>query len=338
MTNSIDRFLYSYYYEEDNTNEQACATIELLIQNKIYSHSISFKAMEQTEDQLIGDLQSTIQVLVGDRLNRIALDVQATGKLIYSPDKSLINSLSFSLRTLSDPSVSSLFRLFIRQMNIAHLIHLPFDQRALIEKIAQEKEKYPLLYSVSQQFNGLCELLCNAMLLKKFLGLGDPENKTWLTTTLTLSILDDPSIRNSHCVYVYSKEIQQDLPFPHSIYSPEEEIRLLTNLGIDFSLWKTGLHRLNISEVLKCGVYRWVGGQLRGHTFLIQRMEDDKYLLFDPSSGEWRGLSCEGIYKKVEEIRKKHSASKMHCARSALFLEDMIRYQATYRSDGTRDL
>src|ERR1700683_4507334 len=63
-------------------------------------------------------------------------------------------------------------------------------------------EKHQTLLDVNRRFNGLCELVCNCVLIDDLLGKGS--NQNFIRDRITVERMDEDKIKKSHILDIYS--------------------------------------------------------------------------------------------------------------------------------------
>ena len=84
--------------------------------------------------------------------------------------------------------------------NKTPLSFIPFNQSDLTTRLDPNKHK--TLLGIKKKFNGLCELICNRILVDNSLGKGKNQNS--IKDRVTVERLNENKITKSHLLNVYS--------------------------------------------------------------------------------------------------------------------------------------
>lgn len=199
---------------------------------------------------------------------------------------------------------------------------IPFNQSSdVINKL--EFFKHETLRGFDTKYNGLCELICNRILIDDDLGRGRDES--YLKNRITVERLNKEEIINSHIFDVYSifhRVIAYLFGiFPDNIFSCWDQWNLVDNGGsVNNEILKKGLDRIGDKETLKLEVFRRGCFSLIGHALLIKKNDNDNYIFFDPNYGEYRGLSFLDLSLKINEVIGYEHASNIFITEGANYL------------------
>lgn len=234
---------------------------------------------------------------------------------------------------------------------------IPFDQGKLIKKLGEVKSKYPELVNINRKFRGLCDIICNIVLVKDLLG--SNEDKKFLKRKITLETLN--SLTDSHITDVYSY-FSKFFAFtfnvyPHNLFSRVEQkqliifskeekkssgsLSLVSNSGqqlvlseakkeLNRPLIAEGLKRVEKGETLKVETFSKDSWRLSGHSLLVKKVNDDNYTFFDPNQGEYRDLSGEAL---LDKIRDANAFSNLLFMRASGFLKDLDAHSTRFERD-----
>jgi hypothetical protein len=207
-------------------------------------------------------------------------------------------------------------------INSHQLSFIPFNQNFdIIQKLNYNEHK--TLLDFNSRFNGLCELICNRILIDNILGLGVDEN--YLKNRVTVERLNDETITKSHILDVYSlfcKVIAYLFRiYPDNIFSCWNQWKLVNHKNsVNRKILSQGLRDIADGSVLKLQVFRREGFSLKGHSLLIKKNEENKHIFFDPDSGEHRGLSFSQLGDKIEEQLKINDATDLFLTKGTDYL------------------
>lgn len=157
------------------------------------------------------------------------------------------------------------------------------------------------------KFDGLCELICNKVLIDDLLGKSDDKINV-LKNNINVKLLDQNTIKKSHSLEVYSifHKILALLfkIYPDNIFSTKEQWHLTKKIEngmseVNKEILKAGLDRIEVGTTLKLGVFRQTFSEFFGHSLLIKKTGDNQFIFFDPNSGEHRDLTLDSLEKKI---------------------------------------
>ncbi len=183
---------------------------------------------------------------------------------------------------------------------------IPFNQSSdLICKLDPNKHK--TLLGFNERFGGLCELVCNRILIDDLLGKGKDVNS--IRNRVTVERMDEDKIKKSHLLDVYSI-FRRALAYlfgiyPDNIFSCGDQWSLVKNTStgnnvVNRQILGQGLKNIAAGETLKLEVFSKSGFNLSGHSLLIKKTDDDKYIFFDPNTGEQRDLSLVQLSDNID--------------------------------------
>jgi hypothetical protein len=199
---------------------------------------------------------------------------------------------------------------------------IPFNQASdVIGKLDFTKDK--TLFKINIKYNGLCELICNRILMDDDLGRGRDEH--YLNNRVTVERLNEKKIINSHLLEVHSLfcRIIAYLfgVFPDNIFSFWDQWRLVDNTRlVNNEILSKGLRDIKNGETLKLEVFQRGCFNFVGHSLLIKKTESDKYVFFDPNCGEYRGLSFFELSNRINEQIRVHHATNIFITKGTDYL------------------
>ncbi len=203
---------------------------------------------------------------------------------------------------------------------------IPFNQSDIISELHPEKHK--TLLGFVDRFGGLCQLICNRILLDDLLGNG--ENLNSIKNHITIERMDEEKIKKSHLLDVYSI-FRKAIAFlfgiyPDNIFSCFDQWKLVkTSKGhlrkVNSKILEKGLNDIREGEILKLEVFRKGILSFSGHSLLIKKMSKKNYIFFDPNSGEHRDLSFCQLSKKINEQLKKWNGTDIYLTKGKCFLK-----------------
>ncbi|HEV8050922.1 MAG TPA: hypothetical protein VGP47_00390 [Parachlamydiaceae bacterium] len=193
---------------------------------------------------------------------------------------------------------------------------IPFDQYDLTSNLDSDKHKG--LLDFVRRFNGLCELVCNRILIDGLLGSGG-EDENFIKKHVTVDRMDEEKIKKSHLLDVYSV-FQRGLAYlfgiyPNNIFSCFKQWKLVNTTTkedvkvrlVNREILGDGLAKIRVGETLKFQVFKKENYEFSGHSLLIKKMENNGYIFFDPNDGEHRNLSLDKLGDKIDQQLKYHT-------------------------------
>lgn len=174
-----------------------------------------------------------------------------------------------------------------------------------------------------KKYNGLCELICNRILIDNDLGRGT--KYSYLKSRVTISRLNEDKITKSHLLDVYSiffKAIAILLKiYPDNILFFWDQWGLLNNnRSVNNELLNKGLGHIENGGTLKLEVFKRESSNFVGHSLLIKKTENNKYIFFDPNQGEYRDLPFSVLSTKINEQIKIFNATDIYIAKGTHYL------------------
>lgn len=195
---------------------------------------------------------------------------------------------------------------------------ISFEQSDLCSEVSNNEEVSHTLKAINKKWKGLCEIICNKILIDDLLGKGDPEEQEFYDERITISELDQEHIYNSHIMYT-SSFFQKFGAFafgtyPDNIFSYEEQSELIQSNDskylVNRMLLAKGLTNIEDGTTLKLLVFNKNILSMDGHSLLIKKIKENEFIFFDPNSGEERDLTLEQVAKKIDNqlitCRAKH--------------------------------
>lgn len=217
------------------------------------------------------------------------------------------------------------------------LWHIPFDQQDLIEQLDPKKNQN--LMRFIKKFNGLCDLMSNQILREGLLG---NQDRTLLKRRITLESLSAPEIIESHIADIHSLfHIQLGWlckSYPDNIFSFSEQRALIQNGRINRDIVRQGLEKMQEGETVKGlilskkEVLTIKGYSLLstpgGHSVLIEKMVNNKYIFCDVNQGEFRYLSFSKLCDKLQEVFRKWEGVDIYLTKGSDFLKRVDKARA----------
>jgi len=203
------------------------------------------------------------------------------------------------------------------------LDHVPFSQDRLLRKLNHTKHKQ--LIEAAQNYKGLCELICNRVLIDNLMTKGN--NPELLKTKITISKINKQQILTSHILLIYSI-FHMIIAFlfgiyPDNLFSCFDQWNLVnkSTKTVNRELLKKEVKIIAEEETIKLHVFHRNWTQFEGHSLLIKKMPGDKYAIFDPNTGEDRRLSFPQLCDRIDQQLKSLVGTNLFFMKGETFLK-----------------
>lgn len=189
--------------------------------------------------------------------------------------------------------------------------------------------EHQTLLKLTEQHDGLCELVCNRILISDLLG---KDEKTFFSNVTVESINTD-EIKKSHLMDVYSKSCLVAAllfgTYPDNIFSYAEQKKLVTKseqskYQVNKEILKNGLEKTPDQETLKLEVFNKEFFHLTGHSMLIKKTGKN-YIFFDPNFGEYRNVSFIDLCTAINNCLNREHGTNLLFIRGSDFLKRLPR-------------
>ncbi|WP_147287620.1 hypothetical protein [Legionella birminghamensis] len=215
---------------------------------------------------------------------------------------------------------------------------IKFDQTELCDEVKKNKDVYSSLHQINLKFNGLCELICNFVIMEDKLGRTFKHNKRFSDAFAKKSFemkadddklvliekekisrhrfyvtdLNEDKIRKSHILHV-STLFQKIIAYffniyPHDLFRPFESNQ--KNGLVNESALAEKLDALPDGHYVKFSVFKKTFFDFEGHSMVIKKTKDS-YSFFDPNEGEYTELAFTELCEKINEAMRKHQGTHM---------------------------
>lgn len=212
------------------------------------------------------------------------------------------------------------------------------------------------LKATQKKWKGLCELICNKIIIDDLLGKGNADNDPgFLEDQIHLDGLNQETIYNSHLMKAssfFQKMGGLMNILPNNLFTIKEQRQLVKIKGnpsdikrtrkLVKELKKNGLscqlkleyninrnllaNKLSIIEkdaILKVFAYDKYPNYY-GHSLLIKKTGENEFIFFDPNDGETRNLTVGEIAKKIETALASFGEN-LYITRAEDFLAKLIQ-------------
>ncbi len=187
---------------------------------------------------------------------------------------------------------------------------IPFSQSNDVIRYLHPQQDY-IISNINRQYNGLCEIICNLVLVKDFLGKGSRSH--YLRNRITIKKLNNDTIKKSHIMVIYSffHKISAYLfgIYPDNIFFYVDQWHLVKKGAVNRQILQQGLSNIPKKETLKLEVFGRSCLNLQGHSLLIKKTSTNSFIFFDPNTGEHRNLSFVELSNKIDWLLTAFQAS-----------------------------
>jgi len=201
--------------------------------------------------------------------------------------------------------------------------HTEFRQYRLMQQLLRidcaekpTKHEYRPLIKKMRKYNGLCELICNNILIEGWMS--ESKKNNFLRTKISLQNLNETRIINSHLLDVYSifaKILAKIFHiYPSNIFSYREQRKLVIenkngNKVINNTILEKKLDQIKIGTTLKVEIIFRTFFSLSGHSTLLKKDHENSYTYFDPERGTDSKLTKNQVCFFINLNIKKEKAS-----------------------------
>ncbi len=187
--------------------------------------------------------------------------------------------------------------------------HYQFEQGPeLIDEIKVQPDQYKTLNNFEKRFGGLCEIICNRVLIDDLLG-AKSKNPNFLKENICLSKMNQKEVKDSHIIDVYSNMAKFKALFfkkyEDNFFSSKIQSKLISETkdkkkNLNRDLIRPQLENIEVGAYIKIEVIQSSFMTLAGHSLLIKKTGIDGsgksvYSFFDPNQGEFVNLSLDKV-------------------------------------------
>ena len=194
-----------------------------------------------------------------------------------------------------------------------------FKQSNIIYGGQQLPEK---LIKINLKFNGLCELICNKILIDDLLGKGEGD---FLKKKINVDELNKESIVKSHLLNVYSFFSRMVAfifgIYPDNVFSIKNQWNLVNKNEVNKEVLFNGLKKIKLGTTLKLEVFKRTPTSFSGHSLLVKKNNENEFTFFDPNTGEHRGLSQEGLALKINDQLAQWGGTDIFISRGDVYIK-----------------
>lgn len=197
---------------------------------------------------------------------------------------------------------------------------IPFKQDDLITMVKCyylnfKDPPYMALRNTILKYSGLCEDICNQILMDDLLGIGREEG--FLITRITLDSLNQERLRTSHIMEVFHDFLTIPLgPFrvyPNNLLSSSNQLKLFKKdivnpVILNREILKYGFRNVKEGEMIKI-ILIAKGGSKPGHSMILKKLPNNKFIFFNPNKGEYRNLTIDQLCYKLDEVMLEYQDS-----------------------------
>lgn len=204
---------------------------------------------------------------------------------------------------------------------------IKFNQEIdIINKLNRKEHK--ALITINDRYGGLCELVCNRILIDGFLGRNNSRDS--IRMRVTVKRMNEDKILNSHILdihNIFSLVIAALFGiYPDNLLSTLEQWGLIQTIGkvkkVNRKIICQRLEEVVVGETLKLEVF---DNTLSGHSLLVKKVAHKHFVFFDPNFGAYRNLSSSRICDCMDEQLKMWGANHIYLTKGSRFLERLRR-------------
>ncbi len=197
------------------------------------------------------------------------------------------------------------------------VMQVPFNQAVNVIDKTTFKDKATLNNFIAR-FDGLCELVCNYMLINNLMGKG--KNINALKDEINVKNLNADYIKKSHLMDVYGVFERMRAYFlgvyPDNILSYGKQKELIQKqpdgaIVVNPKILKKGLDKVKKDQVIKLEVFHKEGASFTGHSLLVKKTGDNEFIFFDPNTGEERGLNVDELADRINGVMAEFKGTDM---------------------------
>lgn len=196
-------------------------------------------------------------------------------------------------------------------------INTEFDQTVLTKAVEQNPEQYKKMSKVNKRFSGLCDMICNYITSEDVIQGKDSSEKKQNAEGLKEAEKINEALEGKyhHTHLLLSATIGQLIKavfkqeYPHSILNKEQQHSVLetkdNKTKITHDNLAAGLENVKEGEYVKFCVFKKekllgiIPTFSNGHSMLIKKVSNDKFVFFDPNEGTTKPMSTEGLTDKL---------------------------------------
>ncbi|WP_115705632.1 hypothetical protein [Legionella sainthelensi] len=237
---------------------------------------------------------------------------------------------------------------------------ISFCQANICNEVAENPNKFETLSKFRLKFNGLCELICNYVIMQDLLGrpivnnsrndqyqkdnlnwfqrgdaiiLGKP-SENHLKKQIELPLLNTPRVKQSHILYVSSffekcKAYLFNI-YPHDIFSYTEKVQQ-NDATVNRAVLEDKLKSLENGMNIKFSVFSKGLFSFQGHSMVIKKT-GEKYSFFDPNYGEYPNLDINKLCDKINNAMKEYDGTHMAFLNGKEYVASLEKNNATTMS------
>ncbi len=250
---------------------------------------------------------------------------------------------------LNDQEFNTIASEYIKNANReAQFFH--FKQEAICKRVSWQATTFKELNKINTKYNGLCEIICNYIIMEDLLGKTDfplsqeynknsfnlslvnnnfvlqhnANSQNHLQAKINLFTLNSPKVRQSHILQV-STFFEKFLAYlfniyPNDIFSINEKAQ--RNKQVNKPLLINKLSKLEDHTYIKFNVFAKRNFVFEGHSMLIKKT-GDTYSFFDPNEGEYTNMDIDALCEKINDGMQKYQATHMAFMHGNKYIEHL---------------
>ncbi|RAP37326.1 hypothetical protein B1207_03900 [Legionella quinlivanii] len=228
---------------------------------------------------------------------------------------------------------------------------IKFDQAPLCAEVKEKKDHYADLHKINLKFNGLCELICNFVIMEDKLGKASSSTNRFSAAfaktsfeireddgllslierkpmasrhRFNVSDINKSNVKKSHILHVstfFQKVIAYFFNiYPHDLFKPFESNQ--KDGMVNETRLAEKLNALPDGHYVKFSVFRKGRFEFEGHSMVIKKT-GGTYSFFDPNEGEYIDLSFDELCQKINHAMQKNNGTHMAFIDGKAYVESL---------------
>lgn len=197
-----------------------------------------------------------------------------------------------------------------------------------------DPQQHQELINYTKEYGGLCDIICNRILIDDLLG---SEDLNSIKNKVTIERLNEDAKNKLHILKVYSVyfKVMGTLfgIYPDNILPFNDQWSLVdkTINKVNSEILIKALDQVDIGDTLKLEVFNrnnilqiFDRSLLEvGHSMLIKKTSAKEFIFFDPNKGEWRKLDLSQILDKINNALSNFYCNDVVFINGKAFLEKL---------------
>lgn len=217
---------------------------------------------------------------------------------------------------------------------------IKFSQSSLVKKVNSGT-----LNNIKVNYNGLCDIICNYIVLEDLLGEATlPPPKAIATLACTaeaknkygdkITVRKLQGVEDTHILRVtnfftlmmalffsiYPCNLFSNAPFAATPYRCRTLADGSRRALVDKAMLSARLNDLDIDCYIKFFAFTKKGLMMQGHSMLIKKIDNYSYSFFDPNHGEYLHLNINELAEHINKSTAEHAANQMVFLKASDFI------------------